>query len=208
MNERKIENIKKEISSIDITKTPGRNIATFNHNAARLWQLCNQFSNPIDELFLKVKYGYQQCAVVPTWLNFIDSLNILTLSFDAYLVKAENKYREHLDHGSWTYKLTDSVIPKKPRPEASDDTIAMPAIQQPKANAANKLSPHAFEVRGSKRLPTGVVKKKNKLVKFQQKSAPPPSFTDEHWQKIITGNCPTHGKSEDGYTISGKNWYW
>ena len=24
----------------------------------------------------------------------------------------------------------------------------------------------------------------------------------------MKGNCPLHGKNEDGYTISGKNWYW
>ena len=55
VTERRIEDIKREISSIDISKTSGRNIATFNHTARRLWQLSNQYSNPIDDLFTKVK---------------------------------------------------------------------------------------------------------------------------------------------------------
>ena len=41
VNERSIDDIKREISGIDITKTPGRNIALFNHTAKRLWQLRN-----------------------------------------------------------------------------------------------------------------------------------------------------------------------
>lgn len=40
-NERRLDDIKREISSIDITKTLGRNIATFNHTEKRLWKLCN-----------------------------------------------------------------------------------------------------------------------------------------------------------------------
>ena len=49
VTERRIEDIKREISSIDIYKTPGRNIATFNHTTRLLWQLSNQYSNPIDD---------------------------------------------------------------------------------------------------------------------------------------------------------------
>ena len=161
MNERRIKDIKSEISNIDITKTPGRNIATFNHTARRLWQLSNQHSNPITDLFTKVKDAYMQCAKAPAWLSFIEAQNQLDLSFDAYLDAAEDKYRWHLKNTSWEYKESDtSVIPKKSRTEVPDDTIAMPAIQQSQLNVAHKLSPHSKPMSGSKRLPQGIVKKK------------------------------------------------
>ena len=136
-------------------------------------------------MFQKVQDSYEKCATVPTWLSFIESQNKLNLSFDVYLDEAENKYRDYIDQDSWTYKVSETtVIPKKSRHEPLDDTIAMPAIQKSKANAAHKLSPHSAAARGSKQLPTGVVKKKNKLVKFQQKSHP---------QKIIQQPVQNHG---------------
>ena len=98
----------------------------------------------------------------------------------------------------------------------------MPAIQQTKQNVANKLSPQAMAARGSKRLATVTVKKKKKLVKFQQKSnllknTQQPEqyhvyqgshFSQAEWDNFIVGNCPQHGKSEQGWLISGKRWYW
>ena len=87
MNEISIDDIKREISGIDITKTPERNIELFNHTAKLLWQLSNHYSNPIDDLLQKVKDGYEKCATVPTWLSFIEGLKNLNLSFDVYLDK-------------------------------------------------------------------------------------------------------------------------
>ena len=115
-----------------------------------------------------------------------------------------------------------SVIPKKSRTEVPEDTIAMPEIQQSQLNVAHKLSPHSKPMSGSKRLPQGIVKKKKKLVKFQkpykQRSTPfpveqqgkqySPFTTSQAWQDFLQGKCPTHGKSENSYQISGVNWYW
>ena len=56
-------------------KTPGRNIAFFNHTEKRLWKLINQYGNSTEYLLQKVEDGYKKCATVPTWLNFIKELN-------------------------------------------------------------------------------------------------------------------------------------
>ena len=50
VNERRIKDIKTEISSIDITQTPGCNIVEFNNNVKHLWKLCNQYRNPTTDL--------------------------------------------------------------------------------------------------------------------------------------------------------------
>ena len=68
-----------------------------------------------------------------------------------------------------------------------------------------------------------MLRKKKTLVKFQkkpyqQKSTPPsvephasynsPFPTTQSWADFLKGRCPNHGKSEEGFIISGKNWYW
>ena len=131
VNERRIKDIKTEISSIAITQTPGCNMVELNNNVKRLWQLCNQYRNPTTDLYEKVKLAYMQLANTPNWLGFVEAQNKLSLSFNAYLSAAEDKYIWRKLNKSWMYNESEtSYIPKKSRTEVSDDTISMPEIQQ------------------------------------------------------------------------------
>ena len=60
VNERGIEDIKIEISNIDINKTPVCNIVELNNNIKRIWQLCYQYFNLTTDLYEKVKLAHMQ----------------------------------------------------------------------------------------------------------------------------------------------------
>ena len=92
----------------------------FNHTSKRLWQLSNQYGNSTEDLLQKVEDGYAKCATVPTWLNLIKELNKEKISFDVYLDKAENVYRDHLKQESWTYKVSETTVIKNAHPTPAD----------------------------------------------------------------------------------------
>ena len=95
----------------------------------------------------------------------------------------------------------------------------MPAIQQSQLKVANELSQHYKPISGNKRLPQGMVKKKKKMVNFQktyqQRSTPlplephrkqnSPFTTTQVWIYFLRGQFLNHGKSENGFQISGVN---
>ena len=97
-------------------------------------------------------------------------------------------------------------------------------MQQAQSTALNQLSQDDGTRNGIKRssITPGFPKKKKKKGQFKQPQQQPsdivkPTFfknpkspfkTVEEWNAFRVGNCPNHGKSENGYRIGEINWYW